>query len=110
MPDKVDHAHLVSVSIEDHKIVVVPVVIGTVDNKRRGESGNSAFVLVLFCHATDHVKLLPRVDALRDVRFVCSVFKVVDQQFLPVVVDNIAVEKCYVLRSDCGVDGQVCTV
>lgn len=67
-------------------------------------------MLVLFGHAADHVKLLPRVDALRDVCFVCRVFKIVDQQFLAVVVDNIAVEKCYVLGPDCSVDGQECAV
>ena len=104
--DKIDHPDFVPFSLKNHKVVVIPVIVLTVDHKSSSKSGYSAVVLVFFRHSADHLDLLPSVDALCDMGLVCGVLKVVYEDLLAILVQDISVEECDVLRTDCCVDGE----
>jgi hypothetical protein len=106
MPDEINHPNLVSLALENHKIVIIPVIVLAVDNKSSGKSSDSSVVLIFFRHSANHLDLFPCMNALRDVCLICGVLKVIDKNLLPVLIQYICVEKCYILRSHCCIDSQ----
>lgn len=110
MSDKINHPHFIPLTVQYHKVVVVPVVILAIDHEPCGKGGNPTFVLVLFGHSANHFDLFPGVNAFRDVGLVGGVFEIVNKDLLAVLVENVSVEEGDVFWADSRVYGEECAV
>lgn len=104
--NEINHPDFVSLAFQNHEVEIVPIICFAVNQESSGKTCQSAVVLILLGNSASHVNFLPSVDALCDMSFVGGVLKEINQLLLSVLLQNVSVEECDILRSDGCVDVQ----